>query len=307
MLTEDRNPNSLEIDLKSTEEILRMINREDRIVASTVASEISQIVRAVDLVVAAFKKGGRLIYVGAGTSGRLGVLDASECPPTFDVSPMRVQGVVAGGVRALFQSVEAVEDNEKAGATAMKRRKLSSNDVVAGIAASGNTPFTIGAMKYAQSIRAQVISISCNPNSRMAKMAEVSIAPVVGPEILTGSTRMKAGTAQKLVLNMISTAVMIRMGYVYSNLMINVQMHNEKLRERGCRIIMAATGINFERASKALAEARGNLKLAVVMSKCGLGRVAALRRLKEAHYDLRVALGERLEKKLSKSRTRSNR
>ena len=307
MLTEDRNPNSLEIDLKSTEEILRMINREDRIVASTVASEISQIVRAVDLVVAAFKKGGRLIYVGAGTSGRLGVLDASECPPTFDVSPMRVQGVIAGGVRALFQSVEAVEDNEKAGATAMKRRKLGSNDVVAGIAASGNTPFTIGAMKYAQSIRAQVISISCNPNSRMAKMAEVSIAPVVGPEILTGSTRMKAGTAQKLVLNMISTAVMIRMGYVYSNLMINVQMQNEKLRERGCRIIMAATGINYERASKALAEARGNLKLAVVMSKCGLGRVAALRRLKEAHYDLRVALGERLEKKLSKSRTRSNR
>ena len=307
MLTEDRNPNSLEIDLKSTEEILRMINREDRIVASNVASEIPQIVRAVDLVVAAFKKGGRLIYVGAGTSGRLGVLDASECPPTFDVSPMRVQGVVAGGVRALFRSVEAVEDNEKAGATAMKRRKLSSNDVVAGIAASGNTPFTIGAMKYAQSIRAQLISISCNPNSRMARMAEVSIAPVVGPEILTGSTRMKAGTAQKLVLNMISTAVMIRMGYVYSNLMINVQMQNEKLRERGCRIIMAATGINYERASKALAEARGNLKLAVVMSKCGLGRVTALRRLKKAHHDLRVALGERLEKKLSKSRIRSKR
>ena len=158
-------------------------------------SEIPQIVRAVDLVVAAFKKGGRLIYVGAGTSGRLGVLDASECPPTFDVSPMRVQGVIAGGVRALFQSVEAVEDNEKAGATAMKRRKLGSNDVVAGIAASGNTPFTMGAMKYAQSIRAQVISISCNPSSRMAKIADVSIAPVVGPEILTGSTRMKAGTA----------------------------------------------------------------------------------------------------------------
>ena len=284
-----------------------MINREDQIVASTVAREIPQIVRAVDLVVVAFKKGGRLIYVGAGTSGRLGVLDASECPPTFDVSPMRVQGVIAGGVRALFQSVEAVEDNEKAGSTAMKRRKLSSNDVVAGIAASGNTPFTMGAMKYAQSIRAQVISISCNPSSRMAKIADVSIAPVVGPEILTGSTRMKAGTAQKLVLNMISTAAMIRMGYVYSNLMINVQMQNEKLRERGCRIIMAATGINYERASKALAEARGNLKLAVVMSKCGLGRVEALRRLIEAHHDLRAALGERLDKRSSKSRSRSKR
>ena len=307
MLTEDRNPNSLEIDLKSTKEILRMINREDQMVASTVAREIPQIVRAVDLVVAAFKKGGRLIYVGAGTSGRLGVLDASECPPTFDVSPMRVQGVIAGGVKALFQSVEAVEDNEKAGAIAMKRRKLGLNDVVAGIAASGNTPFTMGAMKYAQSIRAQVISISCNPSSRMAKIADVSIAPVVGPEILTGSTRMKAGTAEKLVLNMISTAAMIRMGYVYSNLMINVQMQNEKLRERGCRIIMAATGMNYERASKTLAEARGNLKLAVLMSKCGLGRVEALRRLKEAHHDLRAALGERLDKRSSKSRSRSKR
>ena len=306
MLTEDRNPSSLEIDLKSTEEILRMINREDRIVAPAVAREIPQIVRAVDLVVAAFNMGGRLIYVGAGTSGRLGVLDASECPPTFDVSPMRVQGVVAGGVKALFQSVEAVEDNEKAGAAAMKHRKLTSNDVVAGIAASGNTPFTLGAMKYARSIRARVISISCNPISRMAKMAEVSIAPVVGPEVLTGSTRMKAGTAQKLVLNMISTAVMIRMGYVYSNLMVNVQMQNEKLRDRGRRIIMAATGISYKRASKVLAEARGNLKLAVVMSKCGLGRAEALRRLKEAHHDLRAALGERLEEKLLKSRTRSN-
>ena len=284
-----------------------MINREDQMVASTVAREIPQIVRAVDLVVAAFKKGGRLIYVGAGTSGRLGVLDASECPPTFDVSPMRVQGVIAGGVKALFQSVEAVEDNEKAGAIAMKRRKLGLNDVVAGIAASGNTPFTMGAMKYAQSIRAQVISISCNPSSRMAKIADVSIAPVVGPEILTGSTRMKAGTAEKLVLNMISTAAMIRMGYVYSNLMINVQMQNEKLRERGCRIIMAATGMNYERASKTLAEARGNLKLAVLMSKCGLGRVEALRRLKEAHHDLRAALGERLDKRSSKSRSRSKR
>jgi N-acetylmuramic acid 6-phosphate etherase len=162
-------------------------------------------------------------------------------------------------------------------------------------------------MKYAQSIRAQVISISCNPSSRMAKIADVSIAPVVGPEILTGSTRMKAGTAEKLVLNMISTAAMIRMGYVYSNLMINVQMQNEKLRERGCRIIMAATGMNYERASKTLAEARGNLKLAVVMSKCGLGRVEALRRLKETHHDLRAALGERLDKRSSKSRSREKR
>ena len=295
LLTEDRNSNSLDIDLKSTEEILRIINREDQIVASTVASEIPQIVRAVDLVVAAFQKGGRLIYVGAGTSGRLGVLDASECPPTFDISPLRVQGVVAGGVKALFQSVEAVEDNEKAGAIAMKRRKLGSNDVVAGIAASGNTPFTMGAMKYAQSIHAQAISISCNPSSRMARIADISIAPVVGPEILTGSSRMKAGTAQKLILNMISTAAMIRMGFVYSNLMINVQMQNEKLRERGCRIIMAAAGINHERAGKALAEARGNLKLAVLMSKCGLGRAEALRRLKEAHHNLRAALGERLD------------
>ena len=297
LLTEDRNPNSLEIDLISTEEILRMINREDQIVASTVAREIPKIVKAVDLVVTAFQKGGRLFYVGAGTSGRLGVLDASECPPTFDVSPMQVQGVIAGGVRALFQSVEKVEDNEKAGVMAMRRRKLHSNDVFAGIAASGNTPFTMGAMKYAQSIGAPVISITCNPGSRMAKIADVSIAPLVGPEILTGSTRMKAGTAQKLVLNMISTAAMIRMGYVYSNLMINVQMQNEKLRERGCRIIMAATGVDYDKAGTALAEARGNLKLAVVMSKCGLGRAEARRRLKEAHGNLRSALGEGSDKR----------
>ena len=294
LLTEDRNPNSLEIDLKSSEEILRMINREDQTVASVVAREIPHIAKAVDLVVAAFQKGGRLIYVGAGTSGRLGVLDASECPPTFDVSPMRVQGIVAGGVKALFKAVEAVEDSERAGAIAVKRRKLDPNDIVAGIAASGNTPFTLGAMKYAQSIRARVISITSNPRSRMAELADVSIAPVVGPEILTGSTRMKAGTAQKLVLNMISTAAMIRMGYVYSNLMINVQMQNQKLQERGRRIIMAATGADYEKACRALDDARGNLKLAVVMSKCGLGRAEARRRLKEAHLNLRAALGEQV-------------
>ncbi|HEY4492703.1 MAG TPA: N-acetylmuramic acid 6-phosphate etherase, partial [Acidobacteriota bacterium] len=176
-LTEDRNPNSTDIDLKSSEEILRIINREDQTVALAVAQEIPRIAKAVDLVVTAFQKDGRLLYVGAGTSGRLGVLDASECPPTFDIRPMRVQGVVAGGMKALFKSVEAVEDSEKAGVTAMKRTKLRPKDIIAGIAASGNTPFTLGAMRYAQSIRARVISITCNPSSKMAEIADVSIAP----------------------------------------------------------------------------------------------------------------------------------
>jgi N-acetylmuramic acid 6-phosphate etherase len=297
LYTEDRNPNSLEIDLKSSEDILWIINREDRFIASAVAREIPQIARAVDLVVTSFHKGGRLIYVGAGTSGRLGVLDASECPPTFDVSPMRVQGVIAGGMRALFKSVEAVEDIEQAGAVALKRKKLESKDIVAGIAASGSTPFTLGALMYARSIQARVISITCNPNSKMAQLADVSIAPDVGPEVITGSTRLKAGTAQKMILNMISTAAMIRMGYVYSNLMINVQMQNEKLRERGHRIIMAATGIAYEKACQALAEAKGDLKLAVVMLKLRLSRVQAARRLREAKFNLRAVLGEEISKK----------
>lgn len=292
LLTEERNPASMNIDRETTEEILRIINQEDQKVARAVAKEIPQIARAVDLISAAFSQGGRLIYVGAGTSGRLGILDASECPPTYNVSPEMVQGVMAGGMKAAVRSVEASEDDERAGATAMKRRKLTSKDVVAGIAASGRTPYTLGAMKYAKSIGAQVLSITCNPNSKMASVADVSIAPVVGPEVVTGSTRMKSGTAQKLVLNMLTTASMIKQGYVYGNLMIHVQMKNAKLRERGRRIIMAATGADYEKADAALRQARGDIKVAIVMLARGESRTEALRRLRDSGLNLRAALGQ---------------
>jgi N-acetylmuramic acid 6-phosphate etherase len=290
LISEERNPASMGIDLLTTEEILAVINQEDQKVALAVAQEIPHIARAVDLVTEALQSGGRLIYAGAGTSGRLGVLDASECPPTFNVSPEVVQGVMAGGMRATYKSVEASEDDEKAGARAMKRKTLNPQDVVAGVAASGRTPFTLGAMKYGKSIGAKVLSITCNPNSEMAGLADISIAPVVGAEVITGSTRMKSGTAQKLVLNMISTAAMIKLGYVYSNLMIQVQMKNAKLRERGRKIVMAASGANYETADLLLKKARGNIKVAIVMLEFGLSPAAALKRLKKVQMNLRKAL-----------------
>jgi len=290
ILTEERNPASTDIDQHTTEDILRIINQEDQKVPSAVAKEIPQIAKAVDLVAEALKRGGRLIYVGSGSSGRMGILDASECPPTYSVSPEFVQGVIAGGVGALYKSVEASEDNPKAGAAAMKRRRLSCNDVVAGISASGRTPYTLGAMRYGRTVGAKVISISCNPTSEMAEMADVSIAPVVGPEVVTGSTRMKSGTAQKLVLNMITTSAMIKLGYVYSNLMINVRMENAKLRERGRRIIMSATGVDYKASDQALEKANGDLKVAIVMLERGESRKAALQRLKRFNMNLRAAL-----------------
>ncbi len=288
--TEERNPKSLDIDCQSTEGILRIINAEDQQVAPAVGAEIPNIAQAVDLVVKAFMKGGRLLYVGAGTSGRLGILDASECPPTFNVDPGMIQGVIAGGATAAVRATESTEDNEKAGATALKKKKLTARDVVAGIAASGQTPYTLGAMQHAKTIGAKVLSITCNPKSRMAELADVSIAPVVGPEVVTGSTRMKSGTAQKLVLNMITTASMIKLGYVYSNLMIHVQMKNKKLRERGRRIIMSATGVDYQTADQALSEAKGEIKVAIVMLERNESRKSALQRLKKYKMNLRVAL-----------------
>jgi len=292
LLTEQRNPASMRIDLETTEGMLRMINQEDQKVAAAVAAEIPQIARAVDLVTESFKNGGRLFYVGAGTSGRLGILDASECPPTFNVPHDLVQGVMAGGMRAAVRPVEASEDSERSGASALKRRKLTAQDIVAGIAASGRTPYTLGAMKYAKSIGAKVLSVTCNPDSKMAALADVSIAPVPGPEVVTGSTRMKSGTAQKLVLNMITTASMIKLGYVYSNLMIHVQMKNEKLQERGRRIIMSATGADDSTANRALKQAQGDIKTAIVMLKRKITRKEARRRLKQAQLNLRAALAE---------------
>jgi N-acetylmuramic acid 6-phosphate etherase len=292
LLTEQRNPASMRIDLETTEGMLRIINQEDQKVAAAVAAEIPQIARAVDLVTESFKNGGRLFYVGAGTSGRLGILDASECPPTFNVPHNLVQGVMAGGMRAAVRPVEASEDSERSGASALKRRKLTAQDVVAGIAASGRTPYTLGAMKYAKSIGAKVLSVTCNPDSKMAALADVSIAPVPGPEVVTGSTRMKSGTAQKLVLNMITTASMIKLGYVYSNLMIHVQMKNEKLQERGRRIIMSATGADDSTANQALKQAQGDIKTAIVMLKRKITRKEARQRLKQAQLNLRAALAE---------------
>jgi N-acetylmuramic acid 6-phosphate etherase len=290
LISEERNPASLGIDLLTTEEILAVISQEDQKVALAVAQEIPHIARAVDLVTDALERGGRLIYAGAGTSGRLGILDASECPPTFNLSPEVIQGVMAGGLRATYKSIEASEDDEKAGARAMKRKRLNRKDVVAGIAASGRTPFTLGAMKYSKSIGAKVLSITCNPNSKMAALADVSISPVVGPEVITGSTRMKSGTAQKLVLNMISSAAMIKLGHVYSNLMVHVQMKNAKLRERGRKIVMAASRVNYETADLLLKKASGNIKVAIVMHEFDLSAAAALKRLKKVQMNLRKAL-----------------
>ena len=230
LLTEERNPASCDIDLLPTEDMLKVINREDQQVPLAVERVIPSIARAIELAVEALKADGRLFYVGAGTSGRLGILDASETHPTFNVNPSLIQGVIAGGMSATYRPMEIAEDDAIAGATALQKKKVCSRDVVVGIAASGRTPFTLGAMRYGKKAGAKVISITCNPHSAMAGLAHVSIAPVVGPEIITGSTRMKAGTAQKLVLNMISTGVMVRLGHVYSNLMINVQMKNSKLR-----------------------------------------------------------------------------
>lgn len=291
-MTEERNAASAEIDLETTEGMLRIINQEDQKVATAVAAEIPNIAKAVELVIQSFRNGGRLFYVGAGTSGRLGILDASECPPTFNVPHELVQGVMAGGMKAAVRPVEASEDSERAGAAALKRRKLTARDVVAGIAASGRTPYTLGAMKYAKSLGSKVVSITCNPNSKMAALADVSIAPIPGPEVVTGSTRMKSGTAQKLVLNMITTTSMIKLGYVYGNLMIHVQMKNEKLRERGRRIIMSATGNDYSAADRALKEARGDIKTAIVMLKRRVTRTKAQQMLKQAQLNLRVALAE---------------
>jgi N-acetylmuramic acid 6-phosphate etherase len=290
LLTEERNLASVDIDLLSTDEMLKVMNREDRLVPLAVENEIPAIARAIDLAVEALKVGGRLFYVGAGTSGRLGILDASESHPTFNVSRSLIQAVIAGGMRATHLPMEIAEDDQRAGAIALQKRRVSSRDVVVGIAASGRTPFTLGAMRYGKKLGARIVSITCNPLSEMATMADASIAPMVGPEVITGSTRMKAGTAQKLVLNMISTGIMIKLGHVYSNLMINVQMKNSKLRERGRRIIMAIAGVDARTASRAMRQAHGNLKAAIVMLIKKESAAPALERLERAGMNLRKAL-----------------
>jgi len=251
-VTEQENPRSKDLSSQSTAEIVALMNEEDATVAAAVQRVLGDVVKAVDEIVARLSKGGRLFYTGTGTSGRLGVLDASECPPTFGVLPELVQGVIAGGYDACYRAVEASEDDAGAGAADLKARGFSSGDALVGIAASGRTPYTVGAVKFARSIGAFTVGLTCVPGSPITEAAELSIVPVVGPEVLTGSSRLKAGTAQKMVLNMISTATMVRLGYVSGNRMSNLQPRNVKLRERAVRIVMAETGVDEQAARVAL-------------------------------------------------------
>ncbi|MGD1000183.1 MAG: N-acetylmuramic acid 6-phosphate etherase [Candidatus Brocadiia bacterium] len=290
LTTEKRNVRSREIDRRSTLEIVAIINREDMQVAPAVARERKRIAAAADLIVKSFQRGGRLFYVGAGTSGRLGVLDASECPPTYGTRPFMVQGIIAGGARSLRRAVEGAEDDAEAGARALDRRRLKPRDVVAGISACGLAPFVRGAMERARQIGAATIFVTCAPEARKLLRADVVINPVPGPEVLAGSTRMKAGTATKLVLNTLTTTAMIRCGKAYGNLMVDVRAGSEKLRDRAERIVMAVTGVARPRARRLLKKARGRAKVAIVMQARKIGFDAAVKLLKQAGGSLRSAL-----------------
>ena len=291
-LTEQVNPKSADIDRRSTLEILTIINQEDKIVAEAVSRVLDRIADAVDLIVMRVEDGGRLFYVGAGTSGRLGVLDASECPPTFGVSPVLVQGIIAGGYEALRNATEGAEDDYDQSARDLKLFDVCSKDVVVGISASGNTPYTLGAIGYGNQIGAATIAITCNPDSKMAAAAGVSISPVVGAEVIAGSSRMKAGTAQKMVLNMISTATMIRTGLVYGNLMSNLKATNEKLRGRARAILAEETSIEPEAAARTFEEAGNDLRVALLMVRARLSRDEAESLLNHHRGSVRRALDD---------------
>ena len=281
MITEQRNPNSMQIDRASALEIVQLINNEDKLVPLAIEKCLPQIVQAVEKIVAAFQQGGRLVYMGAGTSGRLGVLDASECPPTYGVSPEMVVGLIAGGERALRHPIEGAEDSREQGKLDLQAIEFSAKDVLVGIAASGRTPYVLGGLDYAKELGAVTISIASNPNSAMANIADIAIETLVGAEVLTGSSRMKSGTAQKLVLNMLTTASMILMGKCYQNLMVDVQASNEKLRARAIRIVMQATECSKETAEKMLQTAEGNAKLAIMMILGNLDKESAVKILQE--------------------------
>ncbi len=292
LLTEQRNPASEHIDRLSTKGILQVMNDEDRKVADAVAVEIPRIAQAVDACVAAMERGGRLFYIGAGTSGRLGVLDASECPPTYNVSPGLVHGIIAGGEPALTRSTESTEDDPAIGVRDVQACGFCELDVLAGIAASGRTPYVIGAVRYARSLGALTVGISCTPRSKLSAEVDIAIEPLPGPEVITGSTRMRAGTATKLVLNMISTATMIRLGHVYGNLMVNLQAKNEKLVDRARRIIVAAAQVDYSRATELLEESGKSVKTAIVMARARVPRLEAELRLAAARGRVAEALGE---------------
>jgi N-acetylmuramic acid 6-phosphate etherase len=263
LLTEQANPASARIDRVSTLEMVQIINAEDRRVADSITSELPHIARAIDAIVDAFHAGGHLFYIGAGTSGRLGVLDASECPPTFNVAPELVQGIIAGGESALSRATETTEDDPAIGASDLRARGFSAKDVLCGIAASGRTPYVLGAIDEANKLGAVTIGLSCTPASELSRRAKIAITPTPGPEIIAGSTRLKAGTATKLVLNMLTTGAFIRMGYVRGNLMVNVQPKNSKLLDRSLRIIQSATGVTHEQAAEALKSANNIVRDAI--------------------------------------------
>lgn len=290
LITEQRNPNSMHVDSLSALEIVQLMNKEDKQVPLAIEKCLPQIAQAVECIVAAFQQGGRLVYIGAGTSGRLGVLDASECPPTFGVSPEMVKGIIAGGERALRHPIEGAEDSKAQAVVDLQTIQLSSKDVLVGIAASGRTPYVIGALEYAKSLGSVTVSIASNPNSAMANIVDIAIDTVVGPEVLTGSSRLKSGTAQKLVLNMLTTASMILMGKCYQNLMVDVQASNEKLKARAIHIVMQATDCDKALAEETLKLADQNAKLAIMMILSGLDRAQAEALLEKHHGKLQLAL-----------------
>jgi N-acetylmuramic acid 6-phosphate etherase len=290
--TEQRNQASKNLDHMSSKEIVLLMSREDQKVSAAVAPELPAISRAVDAIVNRMQSGGRLIYVGAGTSGRLGVLDASECPPTFGISPQLVRGLIAGGRKAVTQPVEGAEDSQANGRRDLQKIQLSKKDSVVGLAASGTTPYVLAAIAYANRHGALTIAVTANRKSPLAKAAKIAITPDVGPEVLTGSTRLKAGTAQKMVLNMLSTATMVRLGHAYENLMIDLTKTNSKLRDRAKRILMEATGKSVSDVEHALRKSSHNLRVALIMLKRRITAERAREVLEAAEGDLRRALNE---------------
>ncbi|EPA0545466.1 N-acetylmuramic acid 6-phosphate etherase [Vibrio alginolyticus] len=292
LVSEGRNPDTMDIDLLPSLDIVQRINQQDKLVPLAVEKVLPEIAEAVDKITEAFKVGGRLFYIGAGTSGRLGVLDASECPPTFGTDPEMVVGIIAGGKEAMFRAKEGAEDDPTLGEQDLKENTLTQRDVVVGIAASGRTPYVIGGLEYANELGATTVALSCNPDSPIADIADIAISPVVGPEALTGSTRLKSGTAQKLVLNMLTTASMIRLGKSYQNLMVDVKATNAKLVARAARIVMQATDCTNQEAKTALKETDYDAKLAILMILTGLDKESATEQLNAKQGYLRKVVLE---------------
>ena len=290
--TEKRNENTLHIDELSTRDMVKLINDEDKKVAEAVEKELDHIAAAIDLIADKLSKGGRLIYTGCGTSGRLGILDAVECPPTYSTDPETVMGIIAGGYPAIFKAVEGAEDDASLGEEDLKKVSFSEKDVLVGLAASGRTPYVIGAMKYAKSLGASVLSVTYCKGSEIDQLADIGIAPMPGSEVITGSTRMKSGTAEKMVLNMLSTGSMIKLGKVYGNLMVDVKATNEKLVERCKRIVCEATGVDYDTATKALEQCSYRAKVAIVMLKTGGDVHDAEQRLEAHEGRVAQAVGE---------------